>query len=120
MIQAKTVSPMQRNPTNYRAASAAVCRAILLAVSLNLTMHARAQIAASEWRMPSGIPFVCSSLAHTNWPVMPGPSCEDCFVYSLGTNGQGVACFLADDVEYWAARESELLSSANRIQSYEP
>ena len=105
---------MQRNPTvNYGAASAAVCRAILLALSLNLTMHARSQVTGSEWRAPRGTPFECWSLAHTNWPGVPGPSCDDCLVYSLGTNSQGVAEYLVDDVDYWQARESQSLDSAS-------
>src|ERR1051326_1456160 len=114
---------MYRNLTaSYGAASAAVCRAILLALSLNLTMHARSQVTGSEWRAPRGTPFECWSLAHTNWPAIPGPNCDDCLVYSLGTNTQGVAGYLVDDVDYWQARESQSLASASsqEMQGGEP
>src|SRR5438093_851213 len=74
MVQAISSSPMHRNLTaNYGAASAAVCRAILLALTLNLAMHARSQVTGSEWRAPRGTLFECWSLAHTNWPGGPGP-----------------------------------------------
>ena len=114
---------MQRNPTvNYGAASAAVCRAMILALTLNLAMHARSQVTGSEWRAPRGTPFECWSLAHTNWPAIPGPNCDDCLVYSLGTNSQGVAEYLVDDVDYWQARESQSLDSASsqEMQGDEP
>jgi hypothetical protein len=66
------------------------------------------QAQAQSWPKPTG-PFAFYSMANTNWPPMPGPSC-DCEVIYLG-KVDDIATYLVDDRAWQAERDAQFAAS---------